>query len=310
MSEAGRKTLWFHFLRLLKHEPGTRAGDDIEELHDMRVSTRRMRAALRVFGDFYQPEAIKPFNKSLRNVARALGYVRDLDVFEAKAAHYLQTLPDAAQDGLDSLVESWRQQREDARQRMIAFFDSSHYQKFKHEFAAFLQTEGAGARPIPELTPGKSPWPYLVRHVAPRLIYTRYETVRAYETVLDNAQIETLHALRIDCKYLRYTLEFLREALGPEAGDVIQEVKAMQDHLGDLNDAQVAIDILNKFLIDWDVAQANVPLVQRRSTEGIVTYLASRHAEKHRLVTTFPQAWDKLNRAEVRRWVALAVAAL
>jgi CHAD domain-containing protein len=134
--------------------------------------------------------------------------------------------------------------------------------------------------------------------------------VRAYEPFLENAQIETLHALRIDCKYLRYTLEFLREVLGPEAGDVIQEVKTMQDHLGDLNDAEVAIDMLNEFLVDWDAAQTGVPLMQRRSTEGIVTYLASRHAEKHRLVTTFPQAWNALNRAEVRRWMALAVAAL
>jgi CHAD domain-containing protein len=169
-----------------------------------------------------------------------------------------------------------------------------------------LQTEGAGARPIPR----DRPEPYQVRHVAPRLIYTRYETVRAYETVLQEAQIETLHALRIDCKYLRYTLEFLREVLGHEAEAVIGEVKAMQDHLGDLNDAEVAIGLLSDFLSNWDARQADVPLAERRSGEGIVTYLASRHAEKHRLLVTFPEAWKRLNREEVRRWLALAVAAL
>ncbi|MGD9099427.1 MAG: CHAD domain-containing protein [Anaerolineae bacterium] len=308
MSEAGRKTLWFHFLRMLKHEPGTRAGEDIEELHDMRVATRRMRAALRVFGEFYEPGAMAPFNKALRRVARALGYVRDLDVFEEKAGHYLQTLPEAARDGLDPLIESWHGQREGMRERMMAFLDGKRYQKFKREFGAFLQTEGAGA--VEPVVSQEHPVPFQVRHVAPRLIYTRYETVRAYETVLDNAQIETLHALRIDCKYLRYTLEFLREVLGPEVEDVITEVKAMQDHLGDLNDAEVAINILNEFLEEWDALQTNVPLIRRRSTEGIVTYLASRHAEKHRLVTTFPQAWARLNRQEVRRGLALAVAAL
>jgi CHAD domain-containing protein len=152
--------------------------------------------------------------------------------------------------------------------------------------------------------------PYQVRHVAPRLIYTRYETVRAYEPILADAQIETLHALRIDCKYLRYTLEFLREVLGPEGEAVITEVKAMQDHLGDLNDAEVAIGLLSEFLRNWDAAQADVLLSQRRSGEGIVTYLASRHAEKHRLLVTFPEAWARLNREEVRRWLALAVAGL
>ncbi len=306
MSEAGRKTLWFHFVRMLKHEPGTRIGDDIEELHDMRVATRRMRAAVRVFGDFFQPEAIRPFNKEIRRVTRALGPVRDLDVFEEKAARYLQILPQESRGGLDPLLETWQAGRGDAREEMLAFLDSDRYQRFKREFAVFLQTEGAGALPVPR----DRPVPYQVRHVAPRLIYTRYETVRAYETVLEGAQIETLHALRIDCKYLRYTLEFLREVLGPDGDAVIKEVKAMQDHLGDLNDAEVAIELLNDFLSGWDAAQTHVPLSQRRSGVGIVTYLASRHAEKHRLLVTFPEAWAKLNRVQVRRWLALAVAAL
>ncbi len=306
MSEAGRKTLWFHFLRMLKHEPGTRVGDDIEELHDMRVATRRMRAAIRVFGDFFDPDAIQPFNKGIRRVTRALGPVRDLDVFEEKAAHYLETLPEADQDALDPLIETWHTERKTAREKMLAFLDSNGYHQFKGDFAEFLQTEGAGARPFPR----DRAVPYQVRHVAPRLIYTRYETVRAYETILEDAQIETLHALRIDCKYLRYTLEFLREVLGPEGEAFIDEVKTMQDHLGDLNDAEVAISLLSGFLSDWDVIQASVPLTQRRSGEGIVTYLASRHAEKHRLLTTFPEAWEQLNRDEVRRWLGLAVAAL
>jgi CHAD domain-containing protein len=306
MSEAGRKTLWFHFLRMLKHEPGTRAGEDIEELHDMRVATRRMRAAIRVFGDFFEPEAIKPFNRGIRRVTRTLGPVRDLDVFEEKARRYLETLPEASRGGLDPLLEAWHAERVAAREKMLAFLDSERYRKFKQDFSEFLQTEGAGARPVSQGVPA----PYQVRHVAPRLIYTRYETVRAYETVLEDAQIETLHALRIDCKYLRYTLEFLREVLGPEGAAVIEEVKAMQDHLGDLNDAEVAIGLLSEFLRDWDASQSAVPLSQRRSAEGVVTYMAARHAEKHRLLTTFPEAWARLNREEVRRWLALAVAAL
>jgi CHAD domain-containing protein len=306
MSEAGRKTLLFHFLRMLEHEPGTRLGEDIEELHDMRVATRRMRAAIQVFGDFFAPEAIRPFNKAIRRVTRALGSVRDLDVFEEKAARYLATLPEEARDGLDPLLETWHAQREAGRENMVAFLESERHIRFKREFAEFLRTRGAGAQPVF----ADRPVPYQVRHVAPRLIYTRFETVRAYETVLDAAQVETLHALRIDCKYLRYTLEFLREVMGPQGEAVIEEVKAMQDHLGDLNDAEVAISLLNAFLSNWGAAQAHVPLSQRRSSEGIVTYLASRHAEKHRLLVTFPEAWNRLNREEVRRWLALAVAAL
>ncbi|RPI84049.1 MAG: CHAD domain-containing protein, partial [Chloroflexi bacterium] len=60
MAEGGRKTLLYHFALMLAHELGTRSGEDIEELHDMRVATRRMRAALDIFSSYYSPKAIKP----------------------------------------------------------------------------------------------------------------------------------------------------------------------------------------------------------------------------------------------------------
>ena len=48
MAEVARKTLYFQFQRMLYHEPGTRLGQDNEELHDMRVATRRMRGVPRL----------------------------------------------------------------------------------------------------------------------------------------------------------------------------------------------------------------------------------------------------------------------
>ena len=49
MAEAGRKALHFNFERMLLHEPVARLGADIEGVHDMRVATRRMRSAFRLF---------------------------------------------------------------------------------------------------------------------------------------------------------------------------------------------------------------------------------------------------------------------
>jgi hypothetical protein len=81
MAEAGRKILRFHFAHMLSHEKGTLLGEDIEELHDMRVATRRMRAAFDVFGQYLKPKAVKKHLKRLRTAGRMLGRVRDLDVF-------------------------------------------------------------------------------------------------------------------------------------------------------------------------------------------------------------------------------------
>ena len=60
-------------------EPGTRLGEDPEELHDMRVATRRLRAALSLFADVL-PVRAQVFREELGWLGRLLGAVRDLDV--------------------------------------------------------------------------------------------------------------------------------------------------------------------------------------------------------------------------------------
>jgi inorganic triphosphatase YgiF len=84
MAEVTRKIIHFQFQHMLYHEAGTQMGQEIEELHDMRVATRRMRAALHVFGDYLDDDTWAPFDKGLRRTGRILGEVRDLDVFWEK----------------------------------------------------------------------------------------------------------------------------------------------------------------------------------------------------------------------------------
>ena len=74
--------------------------------------------------------------------------------------------------------------------------------------------------------------PHRVRDTAPSRIWGAYQHVRGYEPVLRWADVETLHELRIAGKWLRYTLEFVREPLGPDATPLITRVVALQDHLG------------------------------------------------------------------------------
>jgi CHAD domain-containing protein len=302
MSEAGRKVLRFHFERMLEHEPGTRRGEDIEELHDMRVATRRMRAAFRVFSPYFDPDALQPFLKGLQRTGRALGGVRDLDVFMEKAQRYLDELPEEERASLDPLLADWREQREAKRAQMLEHLDSKRYQQFVRDFGEFLLTEGAGALPVP----ADEPLPHHVCHLVPALIYNRYQVVRGYETVIEGAPIATLHALRIDCKRLRYSLEFFREVLGPEAEDVIREVVTVQDHLGNLHDADVACGLLVGFLDGWARAEQR----ERINVSGVTRYLVAEQNELRELIESFPEAWQHFDRAEVRRKLALAVSVL
>jgi CHAD domain-containing protein len=306
MAEAGRKILRFHFARMLSHENGARLGENIEELHDMRVATRRMRAAFEVFDSFFQPKVVKVHLKGLRATGRALGRVRDLDVFMEKAQHYLDTLPEDERPGLSPLLNTWRQERSVDREKMLAYLDSKGYRQFNETFNEFVTTPGAGVRSRSKNKAG----PDLVCHVAPVLIYTRLAAVRAYEAVVPNAAIEQLHALRIDFKKLRYTVEYFREVLGEGAREVIDDIKTLQDHLGNLNDADVACRILREFIESWEEHQIDLPLHERKNPEPVVAYLAAKHAERHHLMVTFPEAWAHFSRSGFLKQVALAVSVL
>jgi CHAD domain-containing protein len=291
---------------MLLHEGGTLTGENIEELHDMRVATRRMRAAFEVFDGAFASKSIKRHLKGLRLTGRTLGRVRDLDVFIDKARRYQASQTGEQDHDLEPLLEAWGAERETARQEMASYLQGDRYQAFKEKFFAFLSTPGEGALPR-TTTP---PTPYLVREAVPALVYTRLASVRAFDAILSNASIEQFHALRIEFKKLRYTLEYFREVLGEEAKPVINEIKGLQDHLGDLNDAQVASLLLRDFLARWDALQADRPVSERRGPEPVLAYLSYQYAERQQLMLSFKDAWSRFNRIELREKLAKAVAVL
>jgi CHAD domain-containing protein len=288
LAEAGRKVMSYHFAQMLRHEDGTRLGEDIEALHDMRVATRRLRAAFEVFSEAFEPQSMKPYLKGLRATGRALGSVRDLDVFMEKAQRYIDKLPEGERGGLEPLLGEWRGQREEARTRMLEHLNSWEYASFKQKFNLFLHTPGMGACPQ---TPDQ-PAPERVCELAPILIYSRIAAARAYAPWLADAPVERLHMLRIEFKKLRYTVEYFSEVLGKRSVEVINALKQIQDHLGDLNDAQVATQIIGGFIEGWDKQQQALPIQERQNIEGVVSYLAARHAERHQLLVTFQATWE------------------
>jgi CHAD domain-containing protein len=313
MSEAGRKTFRFHYRRMVYHEPGTRLGNDIESLHDMRVATRRMRAAFRVFAQYYKPKPVARYQKGLKRTGRALGPVRDLDVFGAKVQSYLSTLPPSQQHDLDGFLAVLESHHDSARDRMNAYLDSAKYARFKDRFGQFVKTEGMESRPI--VFEGDEPPPYRVRHVAPTAIYQRLAAVRAYHewVSIPNPPPKRLHSLRIACKRLRYTLEFFQEVLGPDTQTLIKSIVTIQDHLGNLQDAIVACALLDDFLQRGTWGRHTVPSAQTVAPvdlPGVEAYRAAKQGELEHLLETFPSVWQPVQEEEFSRLVAEAVVGL
>ena len=281
MPEAGRKAMLVEFVRMLTHEPGTRDGGDPEDLHQMRVATRRLRSALRVFGDGYRRKAIRPYRRRLRDTARALGDVRDLDVLIADIARYRETFP-----ALDLVIEQVDRRRQKARGSLVDWLDDKAYRRFVKDFDDFLTTPGKGLKTVDD----DDIVPFQVRHVVPPMLHERLAAVRAFDTRIDGAAPDTLHRLRIAFKRLRYASAFFTGVLGTAMDDFIDELKAMQDLLGRLNDIAVAHRLLGK-----------LKKLDATGTAAMEHYLAALAEEQAALLARFPEAWAHFNTRSVQR---------
>jgi CHAD domain-containing protein len=299
LAEAGRKVLRFHLARMLAREEGTRTGIRIEDLHAMRVATRRMRAAWRVFGDGFRLDRTRRMRRRLRELAARLGAVRDLDVLIEAAEAHRASLSEADAAAFAPLVRAWSENREVARLLLVRELDSGAYTRLVEEYRIFVMAEGAAV-----LAPASPVAPHRVRDTAGSRIWLAYEQVRGYEGVLRWADLETIHQLRIAGKWLRYTLEFFREALGPEVDQLIPRVVALQDHLGLLHDADVTIALARQFLV------SNAGRLDPAETEVIAAYLQGRERELERLRRTIGAPWRSVNGVAFRRLLGRAVSGL
>jgi len=301
VSEAGRKILRLHFAEMLAKEAGTLAGEDPEALHDMRVATRRQRAVLRMAAPHFRRSAIRPVRDGLRTLAGVLGGVRDLDVLLAAASAERSALPAAEGRAPHLLIDAWRRRRDGARVRMLAHLKGEPYAEFREEYAHFLDTPGAGAR---TRTPDEAPYPTLVAHVVPAEIAAHHAAVCAFGTVLPWASVEMLHALRIEGKALRYLLEFFRDVLDPCVEEAIEAVVALQDHLGELQDAVVAVGLVRDFLAGPEAA-ANPD-----AATAAGRYLESHQARIAELRRSVDRPWRGVSGAAFKACLARAAAAL
>jgi CHAD domain-containing protein len=322
LAEAGRKIFLRDFLKMLKHEDGSRTGVDIEDVHDMRVATRRLRSALRLFTPYFKAKPLGVFQRRLSKIARALGHVRDLDVMIDDLQKYVQTLDvattaepakpkrtrnkraEAASEGepvpvippqahsteaLMQAIAELDERRLLARAELNAMFDGGSYNKFLNKFREFIITPKTG----------KEADPNTVSLILPTLLFDCLSAVRAYDPHIQGADVETLHALRVEFKRLRYAITFFEDVLHKEAKGFIEQLKTIQDHLGRLNDVVVAQAHLQDLI-------RHAPDVET----ALIPYLKKLSKDEAALRNGFPAVWQNFNSKETQSKLALAVVAV
>ncbi len=221
---------------MMANLPGTRSGADIEALHDMRVASRRLRAALRGFCEAFAPEALKPVADEVGSVTRALGEARDQDVFIEFLQGYAQANPDQI---IVWLVEREERIRDGARLRLLDELERLE----ESDMPGIISSLLSGAQLVSEDGYASS----FAAHAEP-LIRLRMSKLKSLgKAIHDPKNVAELHLMRIAAKRLRYSMELFVPAFGKDMSDKISDVKLLQEQLGTVHDCDVWVDKLNGY---------------------------------------------------------------
>lgn len=225
-----------YFAAFLRHEPGTRLGEDPEALHDMRVASRRLRAALSTFGTALPPR-LEDFKAELKWIALCLGNVRDLDV----QIEWLRNLrrDSAWEEGtaLGPLIEDRVSLRLVEREALLQVLDSERYRTLLRELrAALIEGEEGGEDAS-----------LAIRAYGAQILKKRHRQFeRQAATLNDTSEPAAFHAVRIRAKRFRYTTEALAPLYAGAATRLVESIKQVQDVLGEHQDCAVTIEWLRQ----------------------------------------------------------------
>jgi CHAD domain-containing protein len=204
--------------------------EDAEHIHQLRVSTRRAGAALRIFAECLPRKTHRKVRQILRQVRRAAGAARDWDVFLEALVLRQRKAPPAQKPGLDLLLGIAHGQRMAAQQVLVQATQEPPLD------LEGLINDTISALHQPENHPsGYTLWDLAVPTLAEHLGLLD-QAARA-----DLQDYDNLHQVRIRGKRLRYAMEIFAPCYdGSFQTKFYPAVEQMQEILGQANDSHVA----------------------------------------------------------------------
>ena len=271
-------------------EPMVRA-DEPDAVHQMRVATRRLRAAFRSFGTVIPRSRSEKVAGELKWLGGLLGPVRDGEVLPRHLQASLRTVPVELLIGpVQARVQGhFPPRRAAAYAELIEALDSPRYAALLAELDR-LTTE----RPLgPQAEdPAREVLPAAVRR-AHRQANKRMH--RARHTPSGPARDAALHQARKSARRARYAAEAARPATGKPARKFSRQMKKVQTVLGDHQDSVIARQAARDLGIGAHLAGENA------FTYGLLYELQAHQAE--RLQADARHVWKKASRSRHRRWM-------
>jgi CHAD domain-containing protein len=260
---------------------GVLADTDTEYLHDLRVSVRRSRSALKLFGDSLtglSADELAFFAAEFKWVGDLTTPTRDLDVHLLGFEETAHALAAAKPDDLEPFRAYLEQRRRKEFRALVRGLRSARFTALASQWRAKLAAAGQEA-----VAPARKGRPRSARsHETAGLL--AMERTRATFTrvakrgaaITPDSPAESLHDLRKRAKELRYALEFFAPLHDPAAyAKVIADLKRLQDCLGEFQDTEVQIGEI-RALAAAMLAAGEAPAVTLLAMGEITAGLAGR----------------------------------
>ncbi|WP_245568984.1 CHAD domain-containing protein [Desulfobacter curvatus] len=216
-----------------RNEPGLIDDLDTEFLHQWRVSLRKVRSVLTLFKGVVATETLVQLKQDFKDIMQDTNLMRDRDVYLLSKDDYFALVPPQAHPGLEVLFDLLQQDRNEAFGKVKTMLKSKRYKKQIKAIQKLFENPKA----LPKGPKADAP----SKVFAAGLILKRYKKVCTLAgNISDKTPDETIHALRIQCKKLRYLIESAQPLFDDkQVKRLLKNLKGLQEHLGSFNDQSV-----------------------------------------------------------------------
>ncbi|HEX4210728.1 MAG TPA: CHAD domain-containing protein [Candidatus Binataceae bacterium] len=252
---------------------------EVEPLHQMRVASRRLRAAVEVFASVMHGARVNVYRGDLRWLGQVAGAVRECDMTAVLIRQQAARLDAAMAAELEPVYQRLLATRETAREGLAAMTATRRYRMLGERLMNPLIR-----RVVPEITVGE----HALRLIAPIAVKTR----KAGKRVMAEAPAEMFHTLRKRIKRLRYAFEMLSGAGGRHHRHAIERLEQMQEILGEHHDAVA----LGAWLRELAGVREALPAATMMAAGALIQELG-RHEAKLKLQSL--KLWKQFRRADV-----------
>ncbi len=231
---------------LSRYLRGARLARDTEYVHQARVASRRLRAALGMFSGCFPDARMKKWQKHIKQLTGRLGAARDADVQIEFLKEFISKIPLAGKGlrpGLRRVMLRVKQKRHRIQPKIVKVLDRIKKDGTISDMRAEVsRTERRLSRQNIDI---RNPYVFdqTRRHIEGRL-----EELLSCQNCLENADDKAgHHQMRIASKRLRYTLEISNLPFERRLSANIEIMKRLQSLLGRVHDCDVWLEDLAKF---------------------------------------------------------------